>query len=329
MRPTPLYLLTWTSLLFSLLIFITGVLDLGLWMNMSAAGATILYHLAVLIISARTRDLKPLAIFTSIPTAGCASILVFGWLAALAMTILVLVIGRDGFPGPPPLVSMPFPVHVAQATLTGVETAMMVIIAKLSGYPHVTIRHDPTRAQFALQQRISLHPSSTRRLLAIELIELRPGCVWGFTRCTAMPLYFISLDPPHATPILGDLCANARGKADETLVLLGHTSSHRRSYRPRLHVSTDDVRLFSTQLPWPLRSAPGLITPSPTLFFNGTPHPCRKSPSKWDCGTKGTRPSDAWAWRKSQRTGEDDGKIDPLRANIPSMGIPCAVTWVS
>jgi len=163
MHPAPLYILTHISLFFSLAIFVTSVLDLGLWMNMSAAGATAIYHVAILVLSARTRDVGRFAIFTSISTAGCASILVFAWLAGFAVTILALVIGRDQFPGPPPLVEMPFPVHIAQGALTGVEMFMMVAIAKLSGYPHV-----PMRAQSAFQRRISLRPSSsTRRLLSV------------------------------------------------------------------------------------------------------------------------------------------------------------------
>ncbi|KAF8149296.1 hypothetical protein K438DRAFT_2086768 [Mycena galopus ATCC 62051] len=47
-RPTPLYVFTWTSLLFSVLILVASILDLGLWMNMSAAAASIVYHVAVI-----------------------------------------------------------------------------------------------------------------------------------------------------------------------------------------------------------------------------------------------------------------------------------------
>ncbi|KAJ6589717.1 hypothetical protein B0H19DRAFT_241397 [Mycena capillaripes] len=163
MHPTPLYILTWTSLLFSLLIFVTSVVDLGLWMNMSAGGVTIIYHILVLILSARSQDVPAYDIYKSIPTAGCASILVFAWLVALAMTILALVIGRENFPGPPPLIQMAFPVHVALGVLTGVEMMLVILIARLSGFPHV-----PTRAQTALQRRISMRPASAaRRLLSV------------------------------------------------------------------------------------------------------------------------------------------------------------------
>ncbi|KAJ7481332.1 hypothetical protein B0H11DRAFT_1224943 [Mycena galericulata] len=113
MRPTPLYILTWTSLVFSVFILVTSVLDLGLWMNMSAAVATIVYHIAVLVLSVRAHDVGRFTIFTSMPTANCASILVFAWIAGTGMTVLALVIGRDEFPGPPPLVELPFPVHSA------------------------------------------------------------------------------------------------------------------------------------------------------------------------------------------------------------------------
>ncbi|KAJ7146927.1 hypothetical protein C8R44DRAFT_20488 [Mycena epipterygia] len=162
MRPTSLYLLTWTSLLFSVAIFVMSVLDLGLWMNMSAAAASALYHIAVLVISARTRDVSPRAIFTSIPTAGCAAVLIFAWLAAFAMTILAFVVGRDEFPGPPPLIAMAFPFHVAQGVLTGVETFVMLAIARLSGYPHA-----PSHARSAFQRRIALRPLSSARLLPV------------------------------------------------------------------------------------------------------------------------------------------------------------------
>ncbi|KAJ7099288.1 hypothetical protein B0H15DRAFT_542029 [Mycena belliarum] len=140
-----------------------SVLDLGLWMNMSAAVATTLYHIAVLSLSARAPDVPPRAIFTSITTAGCASLLVFAWFAALAMTILVLVIGRDAFPGPPPLVEMNFPFHATLVGLTGAELLVMVAITRLSGYPHA-----PSRAQAAFQRRIALRPlRSTRRPLSV------------------------------------------------------------------------------------------------------------------------------------------------------------------
>jgi len=163
MRPSPLYVLTWTSLVLSVLVFVTSVIDLGLWMNMSAAGATTLYHIAVLVLSARTRDVPTHGIYTSIPTAGCASILVFAWFAAFAMTVLALVIGRDQFPGPPPLIEMAFPYHAAQVALTGLEMVLMGVITRLSGYPHVA-----SRPQSAFQQRIALRPSSSaRRLLAV------------------------------------------------------------------------------------------------------------------------------------------------------------------
>ncbi|KAJ7624393.1 hypothetical protein FB45DRAFT_869329 [Roridomyces roridus] len=136
MRPTPLYLLTWASLLLCLFIFVTGLLDLGLWLNISASLATTFYHITVLFISLRSPEVRRHAIFTSIPTAGCASILVFSWLVGFAMTILVIVLGRDSFPGPKPLVSLPFPLHVVQGTLTGVEMVVMIAVARLSRYPH-------------------------------------------------------------------------------------------------------------------------------------------------------------------------------------------------
>ncbi|KAJ7164337.1 hypothetical protein C8R46DRAFT_311238 [Mycena filopes] len=159
-RPTPLYLFTLTSLLISLLILVTSIVDLGLWMNMSAAGATLVYHIAVLVLSSRTPDVPPYEIFTSVPTAGCASILVFAWIAGLAMTVLALVIGRDSFPGPPPLIEMTFPVHVALAALTGVELLMMVAIARLSNPAAAA-----SRAQSALTRRLLLRPSSSARRL--------------------------------------------------------------------------------------------------------------------------------------------------------------------
>ncbi|KAJ7776325.1 hypothetical protein B0H16DRAFT_1005115 [Mycena metata] len=161
-RPNALYLCTWTSLLLSLLILVTSIVDLGLWMNMSAAAATLVYHIAVLILSSRTPEVPSYHIFTSVPTAGCASILVFAWIAGLAMTVLALVIGRDEFPGPPPLIRMAFPVHVALAALTGVELLLMVVIARLSG------PISSTRAQSALQRRLLLRPASAaRRLLSV------------------------------------------------------------------------------------------------------------------------------------------------------------------
>jgi hypothetical protein len=73
---------------------------------------------------------------------------------AFAMTILPLAIGRENFPGPPPLIEMAFPVHIALSALTGVE---LIVV---SGYPHV-----PTRAQSALQQRLALRPSMAARSL--------------------------------------------------------------------------------------------------------------------------------------------------------------------
>jgi len=162
-HPTSLYIFTWTSLLLSILIFVASVVDLGLWMNMSAGAATAIYHVAVIVISARTPDVASYDIFTSVPTAGCASILVFAWIAAFAMTTLALVIGRVNFPGPPPLIQMAFPVHVALGALTGIELLLVIVIAKLSGQPHV-----PTRAQSAFQQRISIRPSvAARRLLSV------------------------------------------------------------------------------------------------------------------------------------------------------------------
>ncbi|KAJ6580395.1 hypothetical protein DFH09DRAFT_294463 [Mycena vulgaris] len=163
MRPSLLYILTWTSLVFSLLVFVMSILDLSLWMNTSAAVATTLYHIAVLVLSARSPDVPARAVFTSITTAGCASILVFAWFVASAMTVLALVIDRDLFPGPPPLIPMAFPFHVAQVALTGAELLLIAVIARLSGYPHV-----PSRAQSAFQRRITLRPSSSaRRLLSV------------------------------------------------------------------------------------------------------------------------------------------------------------------
>ncbi|KAJ7309438.1 hypothetical protein DFH08DRAFT_899337 [Mycena albidolilacea] len=159
-RPTPLYIFTWTSLLLSVLIVVASVVDLGLWMNMSAGAASTLYHLAVIVVSARTQDVAPYDILTSVPTRGCASLLVFAWLVGFAMTILPLAIGRENFPGPPPLIEMAFPVHVALSALTGIELLLMIVIARLSGYPHV-----PTRTQSALQQRLALRPSMAARSL--------------------------------------------------------------------------------------------------------------------------------------------------------------------
>ncbi|KAJ6451782.1 hypothetical protein C8R45DRAFT_1041656 [Mycena sanguinolenta] len=153
-HPTPLYIFTWTSLLFSVLIFVASIVDLGLWMNMSAGAATIIYHIAVIVVSARTSGIPAYDIITSVPTAGCASLLVFAWLAGFAMTILALAIGRQNFPGPPPLIDMAFPVHVTLSALTGLELLLMVVIARLSGFPRTQ-----TRAQSALQQRLSLRPS--------------------------------------------------------------------------------------------------------------------------------------------------------------------------
>ncbi|KAJ7691539.1 hypothetical protein B0H17DRAFT_1200959 [Mycena rosella] len=163
MRPAPLYILTWTSVLFSVFIFVMSVLDLGLWMNMSAAVSSTLYHIAVLVLSARSPEVPRYGIFTSMATAGCASILVFAWFAALAMTILALAIGRENFPGPPPLVPMAFPVHVALIALTAAQLFIIIGITRLSGYPHIL-----PRAQSAFQRRIALRPlSSHRRFLNV------------------------------------------------------------------------------------------------------------------------------------------------------------------
>ncbi|KAF8149300.1 hypothetical protein K438DRAFT_1866519 [Mycena galopus ATCC 62051] len=161
-RPTPLYVFTWTSLLFSVLILVASIVDLGLWMNMSAAAASIVYHVAVITVSARTQGVPAYDILTSVPTAGCASLLVFAWFVAFVMTILALVIGRPNFPGPPPLIVMAFPVHVTLGVLTGVQLMLMIVIARLSGYPRA---HAPTRAQSTLQQRISIRPSLAGRSL--------------------------------------------------------------------------------------------------------------------------------------------------------------------
>ncbi|KAJ6504154.1 hypothetical protein C8R47DRAFT_1210243 [Mycena vitilis] len=169
MFPTPLYVLTWISLLLSTLIFVTSIIDLGLWMNMSAGGVTVLYHLAVLVLSFRAPSVAPYDILASVPTAGCASLLVFAWLAAFAMTTLALVIGRDNFPGPPPLIPMAFPVHVSLGALTGVETVLVGVVARLSG---VGVGDGETgvsmRARGALQRRIGMRPASAaRRLLSV------------------------------------------------------------------------------------------------------------------------------------------------------------------
>ncbi|KAJ7246876.1 hypothetical protein B0H12DRAFT_749755 [Mycena haematopus] len=159
-HPTPLYILTWTSLIFAVLICVAGIVDLGLWMNLSAGAATIVYHVAVIVVSARTPGVPAHDIITSVPTAGCASLLVFAWVVGFAMTILALVIGRANLAGPPPLIEMTFPVHVTLGALTGVELLLMIVIARLSGYPRVQ-----TRAQSALQQRISIRPSLAGRSL--------------------------------------------------------------------------------------------------------------------------------------------------------------------
>ncbi|KAJ7110844.1 hypothetical protein C8R44DRAFT_799652 [Mycena epipterygia] len=136
-----------------------SILDLGLWMNVSAAVVTALYHIAVLVLSARTHDLPPYAILTSVPTTGCA-VLVFAWLAAFALTLLAPAIGRDSFPGPPPLIDMAVPFEVALGVLTGVEMLVVVVIARLSAYPH------PVAPESS--RRIALRPSlSTRRLLSV------------------------------------------------------------------------------------------------------------------------------------------------------------------
>jgi hypothetical protein len=50
--------------------------------------------------------------------------------------------------------------HVALSALTGVELLLMIVIARLSGYPQV-----PTRTQSALQQRLALRPSMAARSL--------------------------------------------------------------------------------------------------------------------------------------------------------------------
>jgi hypothetical protein len=166
-RPTPLYIFTWTSLVFSVLIFVGSVLDLGLWMNMSAAVATTIYHIGVLVLSSRSPDVPPGDIFTSISTAGCAAILIFAWLAAFAMTILALVVGRDEFPGPPPLIEMAFPIHVALGALTGLELVLVIIIARLSGFSAAFLAA-PAGGKSALQRRIEMRPStSARRLLGV------------------------------------------------------------------------------------------------------------------------------------------------------------------
>ncbi|KAJ6622092.1 hypothetical protein B0H10DRAFT_931898 [Mycena sp. CBHHK59/15] len=160
MRPTRLFILTWTSLVLSALIFIMSILDLALWMNTSAAAVTVIYHICVIVLSARANDVTKFSIFTSIPSAGCASILVLAWIAAFAMTILAMVLGRDMFPGPVPLIPEAFrSFHIAQIVLTGVETLLMVAVAKLSGYPHT-----PSRARSALEVRIALGPLSSSRV---------------------------------------------------------------------------------------------------------------------------------------------------------------------
>nr|GAT44608.1 predicted protein [Mycena chlorophos] len=125
LRLSPLYLLTWLSISLSGVIFVSGILDLGLWMALSASLVTLLYHAAVLFLSARTPDLAPGTLITNFSTAGCAAILVFAWIAGFAMTLLALLVGRENFPGPPPLIQMTFPVHFMLVVLSGVELAVM------------------------------------------------------------------------------------------------------------------------------------------------------------------------------------------------------------
>ncbi|KAJ7055775.1 hypothetical protein C8F01DRAFT_1157659 [Mycena amicta] len=161
-RPSPLYLLTWSSLALSGIVFVSGILDLGLWMALSAALVTILYHTAVLIISSRSPELPRAHILTSVSTAGCAAILVFAWIAGFSMTVLALIVGRDNFPGPAPLITMAFPVHVMLCVLTGVELVVMVVVARLSGHMLSWLR--PPSSVF--QRRLSIRPANTRRLLS-------------------------------------------------------------------------------------------------------------------------------------------------------------------
>ncbi|KAJ7110854.1 hypothetical protein C8R44DRAFT_985587 [Mycena epipterygia] len=152
-----------------------NILDLGLWMNISAAVVTALYRIAVLVLSARTRDLPPYAILTSVPTAGCASVLVFAWLAAFALTLLVPVAA------PPPLIDMAVPFEVALGVLTGVEMLVVVVITRLSAYPH-PVAPESSRL-------IALRPSSTRRLLSfVHAVRTLLVASWALhdVRCRAI-----------------------------------------------------------------------------------------------------------------------------------------------
>ncbi|KAJ7829614.1 hypothetical protein B0H13DRAFT_2435245, partial [Mycena leptocephala] len=94
----------------------------------------------------RSPDVSPGDVFTSISTADCAAILIFALLAAFAMTILALVVGRDEFPGPPPLIEMAFPIHVALVALTGLELVLVIVV-------------------IALQRHIEMCPSMAARRL--------------------------------------------------------------------------------------------------------------------------------------------------------------------
>ncbi|KAF7319218.1 hypothetical protein HMN09_00259100 [Mycena chlorophos] len=144
LRLSPLYLLTWLSISLSGVIFVSGILDLGLWMALSASLVTLLYHAAVLFLSARTPDLAPGTLITNFSTAGCAAILVFAWIAGFAMTLLALLVGRENFPGPPPLIQMTFPVHFMLVVLSGIELAVMGFVARLSGHTLQLLFRDST-----------------------------------------------------------------------------------------------------------------------------------------------------------------------------------------
>ncbi|KAJ7110851.1 hypothetical protein C8R44DRAFT_883320 [Mycena epipterygia] len=75
--------------------------------------------------------------------------------------LLAPAIGRDSFLGPPPLIDMAVPFEVALGVLTGVEMLVVVVIARLSPYPHLVAPES--------SGRIALRTSSsTRRLFSVS-----------------------------------------------------------------------------------------------------------------------------------------------------------------
>ncbi|KIL70215.1 hypothetical protein M378DRAFT_609815 [Amanita muscaria Koide BX008] len=142
----PLFILTCVSLLFSLILFILSMLDLGylsMWMNPTMALITIIFHVTVLVLS-RKRAAHDSTFFSAVVV--CAYLLGVVWFVAFILTNIVAAVKSDRFFGLDELKGNGLPATIGsqrgQIILTLFETVVLEAFA-IKGHLAVREKNDP------------------------------------------------------------------------------------------------------------------------------------------------------------------------------------------